>query len=359
MTKRLLTLNGLAALMVVLNHSASYGLNALFFWTDRYRQVAVPNFDQYGSPAYYVLFFIHELAEFAIPAFLFISGFFIAFATRTAEGDLKWEIVISRIKKLILPFLLWSVVIAVLLQRFPPTFRQVMTVYYYIPLIVQYYLLSPYLVPLARRYPQVLLIGTAFLQLGLESLRLLDLLGLDFPGMRLLINLTPIYFFPGRIFYFSIGLVAGLNLENFNGWLTRYRWGLLIAAFALLALSIAEYMYLTRILDRKWLVPEYSGIFRALFAIAFSLSLIAFEKIPIPFSENISRLGSKSLGIYFINTPALYVIGLLMYHFMPGILGVPLLYQIILIAIGLGTPLLLMEFLRKIPGKKIYHVAFG
>jgi len=359
MTKRLLPLNGLAALMVVLNHSASYGLNALFFWTDRYRQVEVPNFDQYGSLIYYILFFIHELAEFAIPAFLFISGFFIAFAARADQGELKWEFVISRIKKLILPFLLWSIVIAILLQRFPPTFHQFMTIYYYVPLILQYYLLSPFLAPLARKYPQVLLICAAIIQLGLESLRLLALLGLDFPGMRLLIDLTPIYFFPGRIFYFSIGLVAGLHLEGFRRWLARARWMLLFLAGLLLVLSMAEYEYLAGLLDRKWLVPEYSGIFRALFAVAFTLSLVAFDKLSLPFSAKLSRLGSKSLGIYFINTPALYVVGLLMYRFLPGILGMPLIYQAILIGFGLGTPLIMMEILQKFPDKRVYHLAFG
>lgn len=359
MTKRLLPLNGLAALMVVLNHSASYGLNALFFWTDRYRRVSVPNFDQYGSLTYYILFFIHELAEFAIPAFLFISGFFIAFAARNDEGELKWDFVISRIKKLILPFLLWSIVIAVLLRRFPPTFRQFMTIYYYVPLIIQYYLLSPILVPLARRYPQVLLISAAIVQLGLESLRLLALLGVNFPGMQLLIELTPIYFFPGRIFYFSIGLVAGLHLEGFSKWLIGAKWVLLTLAGVLLLLSMAEYEYLAELLDRKWLVPEYSGIFRALFAVAFTLSLVAFDKIPLPFWAKLSRLGSKSLGVYFINTPALYVVGLLMYKFSPGLLGMPLIYQAILIAFGLGTPLFMMEILQKIPVKRIYHLAFG
>lgn len=359
MTKRLLPLNGLAALMVVLNHSAFYGLYALFFWTDRYRQVSVPNFDQFGSPAYYALFFIHELAEFAIPAFLFVSGFFIAFAARTEQGELKWEFILSRIKRLILPFLLWSVIIAVLLQRLPPTFRQVMTIYYYVPLIIQYYLLSPLLIPLARKNPQLFLLGAAVIQLGLESLRLFALLGINFPGMHFLIEATPIYFFPGRIFYFSIGLVGGMHLESFGHWLTRARWMLLMISGSLLLLSMAEYEYLAAILDRKWLVPEYSGIFRALFAVAFTLSLVSFDKLPLSFSAKLSRLGSKSLGIYFINTPALYVVGLLLYHFFPGILGIPVVYQAILIAFGLGIPLLIMEILKKFPDKRIYHLAFG
>jgi hypothetical protein len=359
MTRKLLFLNGLAALMVVLNHSASYGLNALFLWTDRYLDVSVPNFDQYGSLAYYILFVIHELAEFAIPAFLFVSGFFIAFAARTSVEGIKWEFVFSRIKKLIIPFIIWSVVMIVILQRFPPSIRQILTLYYYVPLIIQYYLLAPLLVPLAKNRWKLLLVVTALIQLGLEGLRLLRLLGVDFPGMELIIRLTPVWFFPGRIFYFSIGLVAGVHVKMFGDWLKRNKWILLFSSVILFLLSITEYEYLVRLLQEKWLIPRYSGIFRALYAIAFTLAILAFDKIPIPYREKISQLGGKSLGIYFANYPALYVVASLMYYLTPMILGYPLVYQAILITVGLGGSLLMMWIVKKSPVRKAYPYIFG
>lgn len=359
MTRKLLFLNGLAAIMVVLNHSASYGLNALFFWTDRYLEVSVPNYDQYGSLAYYILFVVHELAEFAIPAFLFVSGFFIAFAARTSVEGIKWEFIISRMKKLIIPFLMWSVVMIIILQRFPPSIRQILTLYYYVPLIIQYYLLSPFLVPLAKKRWKLLLVVTAVIQLSLESLRLLRLLGVEFPGMDLIIRLTPVWFFPGRIFYFSIGLVAGVHLNMFGDWLKRNKWLLLASSVFLLALSIAEYEYLVRLLREKWLVPRYSGLFRALYAIAFTLTILAFDKIPIPYREKISNLGGKSLGIYFANYPALYIVASLMYYLTPMILGYPLVYQAILIFAGLGGSLLLMWIVKKSPVRRAFPYIFG
>ena len=372
MTRKLLFLNGLAALMVVLNHSASYGLNALFFWTDRYRQVSVPNFDQYGSLAYYILFFIHELAEFAIPAFLFVSGFFIAFAARTSAEGIKREFITSRIKKLFIPFIVWSLVVIIVLQRYPNSLiqalsvdyyinaiGQILRVYYYIPLIIQYYLLSPLLVPLAKDRWKLLLIVTAIIQFGLESLRLLALLGVDFPGRELIIRLTPIWFFPGRIFYFSIGLVAGFHIQEFGQWLSRRKWLLLAASVILFALSFAEYEYLTNLLQDFWLVPKYSGLFRALFAVTFTLSILAFDKIPIPYPQKIANLGGKSLGIYFANTPILYIVASFMYYVTPRILGMPLVYQIILISTGLGGSLLLMTIILKSPARKAYPYIFG
>jgi fucose 4-O-acetylase-like acetyltransferase len=345
--------------MVVLNHSASYGLNALFFWTDRYLQVSVPNFDQYGSLAYYILFFIHEVAEFAIPAFLFVSGYFIAFAARTNEAGIKFDFISSRIKKLISPYIVWSIIVIIVLQRFPPTLNQVLTVYYYIPLIIQYYLLSPLLVPLARDRWKLLLICTAIIQFGLESLRLLSLLGVDLPGMDLIIRLTPIWFFPGRIFYFSIGLVAGMHVQEFGQWLSRSKWILLSSSVVMFALSIAEYEYLTNLLQDQWLVPKYSGLFRALFAVTFTLSILAFDKIPIPYPQKFANLGGKSLGIYFANTPILYIVASFMYYLTPRLLGMPLVYQAILITAGLGGSLLMMTFVKKSPARKAYPYIFG
>jgi len=359
MTKRLLLLNGLAALMVVINHSASYGLNAMFFWADRYRNVTVPNFDQYGSFAYYVLFIAHEVAEFAIPAFLFVSGFFVAFAARTNKSGVSWEFVSSRIKKLIVPFIIWTTILMILLRRFPPTLQELLTVYYYIPLIIQYYLLSPILVPLARNHWRLLLVDTALIQLGLGFLRLPALLNLDWPGVDLLIRLTPIWFFPGRIFYFSLGLVAGLHVQDFSQWIHRARWGLLITAFLTFGITILEYEYLVHLLDRYWLIPVYAGALKPIYAVSIVLCILAFIEVRYPFANKISEIGAKSLGIYFVNTPVLYVVGSLLYYLAPAILGMPFLYQAILLTFGYAVPILMMSITARTPARKLYRYVFG
>ena len=71
--------------MVPLHHSTAYGLQAMFEWTNRYRDVAVPNFDQLGTLPYYVLMFARQFDAFGVPAFLFVSGFFIAFMVPVVE----------------------------------------------------------------------------------------------------------------------------------------------------------------------------------------------------------------------------------------------------------------------------------
>jgi fucose 4-O-acetylase-like acetyltransferase len=364
MTKRLLLLNGIAALLVVLNHSASYGFQALFFWTNRYREVTVPNFDQIGSLSYYALFLIHQLAEFAIPAFLFVSGFFVAFAAKASSTGLTWGAVLSRIKKLILPFLIWSIILAVVLRLpgFPPGYRdavRVLRIHYYIPLIIQFYLLSPLLIPLAKNHWKLLLVVTAVIQLGVEALRLLYLMEMDFPGLSTLLAITPVWFFPGRIFYFTVGMVTSLHVEEFGRALYRLRWALLAGVIFLLALSLVEYEFLSGYLEREWLVPEFAGISKALFASTLVLCFLAFDRVRYPYADQISKVGGKSLGIYLMNTPAIYIVATLMYYFTPRILGHQILYQPILIAFGLGVPLLLMSITITSPARKVYHYVFG
>jgi len=46
----------------------------MFWWTDRYLPVSVPNFDQFGGPSYYFYRVLEQLVIFMIPAFFFVSG---------------------------------------------------------------------------------------------------------------------------------------------------------------------------------------------------------------------------------------------------------------------------------------------
>ena len=65
--------------MIPIHHATAYGLQAMFMWTDRYRDVAVPNYDMLGSLSFYVTIIVRQLDVYSVPAFLFISGYFIAF----------------------------------------------------------------------------------------------------------------------------------------------------------------------------------------------------------------------------------------------------------------------------------------
>lgn len=363
MTKRLLLLNGIAALLVVLNHTAYYGFIAMFNWTDRYRDVAVPNFDQVGSVTYYVLFIAHQVAEMAIPAFLFVSGFFIVFAARASRSGLTWEMVWSRSRKLIPPFLIWTAIFTTI-NYFSPlevtiNIRYLLERYYYIPLIIQLYFLSPILVRLVKKNWLLALIITAVIQFGAQSLRHTVYLGFDFPGRNLLIDLTPVWFFPGHIFYFTIGVVAGTYLQEFSQFIVRLRWILLGGAIAFLALTVVEYELIAWIAGKNWLGYAFSGISRNLYAVFAVLAFLAFDKVQVPYPGKLSELGTKSLGIYLVNMPAMHLVALLLYWVVPWILGIQLLLQPILFLTGLGIPLIVMNLVYRPRTRFAYRYLFG
>lgn len=356
-------LNGVATLLVVLNHTAYYGFIAMFNWTDRYQQVTVPNFDQLGSLAYYTLFIFHQIAEMAIPAFLFVSGFFIAFAARASRSGITWDMVWSRSKKLIVPFLIWTAIFTTIVYFSPLevtiNLLYLLGRYYYIPLIIQLYALSPFLVRFVKRNWMFALLLTAVIQFGTQALRHSFYLGLDFPGRNLLIDLTPVWFFPGHIFYFTIGLVGGTYLQQFSQTVARSRRVLLGAAVLCLALTIAEYQLIASLAGKAWLGFAFSGISRNLYAVFAVLAFLGFYETPIPYAGRLAELGTKSLGVYLLNMPAMHIVALFFYWAVPWILGVQLLLQPILYIAGLGIPLLIMNLASRPRVRFAYRHLFG
>ena len=359
MAKRLLILNGLATLSLPLHHAAAYGFSAMFQWTDRYAPVTVPDYEGLGSLAFYGLLVVRQLAAFAIPAFLFVSGFFVAFAARSDnKNENKWAPMLARVRKLVVPFVLWTTLVFILLRKIPSP-DEALRMYYFIILLAQYYLISPLMTPLARNRWKELLIAAAVVQFGLQGLRYATILGASSPTIDFLIRATPIWLFPSRIFYFSLGVVAGFHLESMRHWLARFRWAVLAVLLLAAPLMIIEYQFVASVSGNDWLGPSFTGVSRILYAITVPMALLAFDRFRLPLESALSGLGGKSLGIYLVNTPAIYLFALILYRQVPWVLGEQLLYQLGLILVGLAVPLLTMEVIRRSPARVWYRYAFG
>lgn len=370
MFKRFLLLNGLATLGVVLYHASSWGFIAMFWWADRYLPVTVPNFDQLGGFSYYALRVIEQVIVFSIPAFLFVSGFFVAVVTGRSRRTVEWKLVGARIKNLVIPYFLWSALIFVgeflqgriyspmeyvrgfLLGRATPAF-------YYVPLLCQLYLLSPFIVPLAKNRWKWLLIGTALLQLLAQGLIYPQILGVEQPALQSLMKVfTPAWFFPGRIFWFAFGLVAGFHLPQVKRWLARVKWVLLAALLASMLLGILETEILLAYSGQDWIAPRETLI-DSLCAGCFLLCFLAFEEVSLPFSKALSEIGGKSFGVYLAHSTALEVGARVTYHVAPWIMASQALFQPLLVTLGLGIPLLLMAAVDRSPAHRGYHYLFG
>ena len=219
MVRRLLYFNGIAILAVILFHTTGWGFTAMISWTPRYMPVSEPVFDQVGSLSYFALRFIEQLIVFAIPAFLFVSGYFIAFATGRRD-NLPWNQVFARIRNMLIPYTLWTLLIWAGLLAQGHVFSigeyvvQYLTgnttpAYYYIPLIIQFFLLSPLIVPLAKKHWVPLLIITGLIQLILQACQMAFLIygPAALPQPVLWIALIPKWVFLARLFWFVFGVV--------------------------------------------------------------------------------------------------------------------------------------------------------
>ena len=361
MIKKLLVLNGFAVLGVAIHHAAAYGLLALFTWTHAYRDVVTPNYDMLGTPSYWYLIGARLLiGSYAIPAFLIVSGFFAAFASGK-EGKMPWSAVWSRIQKFFWPFVIWTFLFIIMRQMSPReiTFGFLMRTYYYIPLIIQLYILAPLIGPFVKKNWRMALIITAVIQLTVQGFGYLLLLGVESDALRVANDLTPRFIFTSRIFYFTLGMALGYHRKLFSNWLKRARFGLLIGLIAFGILSIVEYQIVDNYLSDRWLGPNFIGIFRTLYAVTFSLTFLAFDKVKWPLEKQLNQLGTMSLGVYLANTPVIYVISSLMFQLIPWTLGVQLIYQPVLIVTGLLIPVFLMTLWSKSPVRRYYQVVFG
>jgi peptidoglycan/LPS O-acetylase OafA/YrhL len=370
MIRRLLYLNGLAILAVILFHTSGMGFIAMFAWTHRYLPVTVPNYDLLGSSAYYGLRVVEGIVVFSIPAFLFISGFFIAFATGRTRSQVSWKFVFDRIKYLLIPYTIWFSVALILLMVegvYKDTLGGLLVsyatgrinpVFYYVPLLVQLYILSPLLVSLTRKNWRILLIGVTFIQLFIVIMQYPLFLGMENPFYLQVLALFPKWFFPTRIFWFTLGIVVGFNINEFKARSSSIRWVLFSLMMILLVTSIVEWEALLRFSGQQWI--DHRETFADLFyAGMLLLSYLAFDKLKFPLSRQISDLGAKSYGIFLTHALFIEYTARIIYRFYPQLLSNQLILQLVLIAVGLGAPLLIMYIVKKSPLQSTYSYLFG
>ncbi len=369
MARKLSYLMGLAVVGVILYHASGWGFVSMFWWTHRYLPVTSPNFDQMYSATYFALRFVEQLVSFSIPAFLFTSGVFATFATGRDQATLGWKPALTRIRSLAIPFLLWSTVM--LAASFvqgetypaPVAIRMVLLgqttpAFYFVPLLCQLYLLAPILVPRARSNWKSLLLGAALLQGLVHLVRYLVILRVPLPGLDLLADLTPAWFFPGGAFWFVLGLVAGFHQEDLKALLARARRILFPAAAALLVLGMVEWELLLKLSGQSWISPR-ATIVDDLYSLSLLLGFLSLDGLRLPLRGALDKLGSRSYGVYLVHSLVLTFLAKAIYHLVPALLAHQWLMQPLLVAAGIGWPLLLMALVRNSPARVVYELQFG
>jgi len=366
--RRLLLLNGLGVVSVILFHATGWGFTAMFSenWTARYEALEAGNYDVI---AYHTLRGIEQLVSFAIVAFVFVSGFFVAVAAGQCRSSVGWKPIISRLKYLIIPYALWSGLIWIALglegRIFTPgdyglRFLTGATdpAYYYVPLLAQLYLISPLLVPIAKHHWKWLIGSLALLQIIVYLAHYPGLLNIDIPAADAFVRVMPKWFFPVRIFWFALGMVVGFHIRTLKDALVRLRWVWLSATAVMLVLGILEWEVLVVRSGSRGLQTQETLI-DGLYGLGVILTFLAFSNARLPFAGELSSLGSKSYGIYLIHSPVMQYLSRALYHLAPGVLAHQFLLLALLIVCGLGLPLLLMFAVNRSPARPYYAYQFG
>jgi len=369
MVRRLLLLNGLAILGVIWFHAGGWGFTALLAWQGRYAAAVGPGFEPLGSAGYYALRIVEQTIVASIPAFLFVSGYFIAVAAGRTQKTVGWGVVGARIKNLLIPYLIWSVTLLALhyLQGYSHSATGYLMIlatgkanpaYYYIILLGQFYLISPFLVPLARKRWPLLLVGSGIIQLAVQLLQYPVLLGLDWPALRPFVDAVPKWFFPVRIFWFSLGMVTGFHLQAIKAWADRTKSFWLVLLITSFFVGIFEFELYFRWSGLDWL-NHRETLIDNIYCAAALMCFIAFDRFVFPFSKQLAELGAKSFGIYLVHSPVMEYTARAIYHLAPALLANQFLMQPILILMGLAISLAAMFVVERSPLRRYYSYLFG
>lgn len=368
MVRRILYINGLAITAVVLFHAAGMGFVAMFAWAQRYAPGMLPG-EQIGSLQYYALRLIEQLIVFSIPTFLVVSGYFVAVATGRNQATVSWRVVFSRVIFLVIPYLIWSFVALALKfaegKRHSPMSLLIALltgntneVLYFIPLLVQFYLISPILVRWAKANWKSMLVVTGLIQLALTIFSFSSIYGIPTLPQQFIARWIPKWFFMSRIFWFPLGIVIGCYPSEFKNTFYPKRWWLIGIALVTIPLGIIEWEIYFKRSGLEWLSHQET-IVDIIYALGLIPGILVFEKGKFPFFNFFSSLGPKSFGIYLTHALVIEYLARMIYHFLPNLLAYQVLLQPILITFGLGVPLLLMMLVDKSPLRRFSVYLFG
>ncbi len=227
------------------------------------------NVDHAWSPSFYLGLGFGQIFNFAVPLFIFLSGVLAGSSSRDA-GSL-WDYYRSRLTRIGLPYLAASLVSFFVLNHYPEwqalsTFGEktawlawklsyygVVPTLYFIPLILQLYLLQPALKALPRWTQAIArkVVGPAFTE-GHGAL----LWAATFLGLHLVLG---VLCYRGTLSYYTwcrpcslfwmVYFFTGLHFKGLSAFLTRRRWQILAGA-ALVAAAGAMFMDFSYLLDR-------------------------------------------------------------------------------------------------------------
>jgi hypothetical protein len=221
--------------------------------------------------------------------------------------------------------------------------------FHFIPLLVFYYMVSPFLVNIARRFPGFLILGIALFQLGLLNISYPNILGFTFPE-RFDVLLPPIL---GQRFadwgiYFPLGLVFGLHARSLTSWANKFAW--FIGHFD---------PHSVRLRDVELCSICNFALAHFLSPVTFVLIIPAIPRHAIPFVRKLEHIGKRSYGIYLTHLIIMDLTLLFIQHTLPFLFSFSFLLLPLLFILGIQIPILTMDLVSRAKTIRFYRYVFG
>ncbi len=369
MSRRLLALSGIGVIGVVFHHAIHWVMTGMFWWTDRYVPGAsIPDFSALGGASYWTIRVIDQFFVISLPIFLLTTGFFVAGTIGRGDTRHDWRTVFNRIRVLLIPYLLWSAVYVAMRYVFGERFSisEVLAMvvlgtavipFYYVPLLIELYILAPFVVALAKKRWSILLLIAALCQLVVVTAAYKPF----FPaipgpeGVYAFIRGTHLLDLGG---WFVIGVIIKLHLPAVKVLMARVQPVLMPAILIIALMALAEWNMLRNLSGKEWIATDLT-ILDKVFALLFVATILFQKNLTIPFSLTLGKLGTKVYGVYLAHMLALDITAKAVYHFLPGSMAYPLFFWVLLGSIGLFGPLLLMKIVKDTPLRRLYVPLFG
>lgn len=319
-----------------------------------------------GEAQGYPFLVFDEMSKFSIVAFMFIAGYFIAYATSGGKRDLSWQVVRARLENLLWPWLLWSAIHTVgqsFLGRSISLLEFLNTLiihYYFIPLLIFYYLLAPMIARWAKTRPRALLTGAVVIQFLAVALFYARAYHPDFPGaLKPWVDLGPLQYLRFA-FYFPFGVVCGMFPRMIKDPLRRFERILPWLTLLLFGLSVLETTVAYNVGGKVWPVGGFRTKFSsALFSTALILCFVVSDKLSVPFGRVVSKLGTHSYGLYLCHYPFLGIIAKVIRCIAPWVSSQGWLFLPLLFVLAIVLSMLLMEGVARLPTRRFYRYLFG
>jgi probable poly-beta-1,6-N-acetyl-D-glucosamine export protein len=350
--KQFVALSGFAMILILINHSSAFviaippmlGDNAARGWQQD------------------ILIILQTFGILAVPIYFVISGSYLVYAfqgiSKGKNTQVFMKFIWSNLARILWPYLIWSIIFYLVVYYFYNIRFNLLEYvknlivgypYNFVPLLFFYYLISPILIQVGKRYPILMLVAILSYQVFLSNLVSPGLWGFVLPEWTSIFR-PPII--SGTMatwaIFFPIGIVYGLEKSRVIPWAIKYK-RIFIAIFLLpLILSILDKISIIN-------VPQASYIF----PLAFVCLLPTIDRYSIPWVKSLEQIGKRSYGFYLAQIVILDLALYLVHVLAPGMFLFPIILAILCFLLVLFVPWGLMIQISRPPTNRIYAYFFG